>query len=144
MNECDNLLQKIDVRAAIFKNGKILLVQQKNNTWALPGGICNTSETISQNIRKKVSEQTGVDISIKSVISIQTISSCKKSTSQEGICKILLLCTISDNANTPLADMSSFFGFEAFPSLATEYTSEDQLYLCFDALRAQNVTTHID
>ena len=29
---------KLDTRAAIFKEDKILLVQEKNGTWSLPGG----------------------------------------------------------------------------------------------------------
>ena len=29
---------KIDTRAAIFEDGKILLVHEANGTWALPGG----------------------------------------------------------------------------------------------------------
>lgn len=144
MNEHDKQLHKIDVRAAIFKNGKILLTKQGNNRWALPGGVCNTAESISQNIKKMVSEQTGMDVSVKSVISIQTLPPFNSYNAQEGLCKILLLCTISDNTNAPLCEISSFFGFAAFPSLATEYTSEDQLYLCFDALRAQNAAPHID
>lgn len=32
---------KIDTRAAIFKEDKILLVHESNGTWALPGGWCD-------------------------------------------------------------------------------------------------------
>ena len=32
---------KIDTRAAIFKDGKILLVHEANGTWSLPGGWCD-------------------------------------------------------------------------------------------------------
>lgn len=34
---------KIDTRAAIFKDGKILLVHEANGTWALPGGWAASS-----------------------------------------------------------------------------------------------------
>ena len=32
---------KVDTRAAVFQDGKILLVQEQNGTWALPGGWCD-------------------------------------------------------------------------------------------------------
>ena len=37
-NEIGYQTPKIDTRAAIFKDDKILLVQEKNGTWSLPGG----------------------------------------------------------------------------------------------------------
>ncbi len=37
---------KLDTRAAIFKNGKILLVHENNGTWSLPGGWCDVLESV--------------------------------------------------------------------------------------------------
>ena len=34
---------KIDTRAAIFHDGKILLVQESDRRWALPGGWCEVT-----------------------------------------------------------------------------------------------------
>lgn len=36
---------KIDTRAAVFRDGKILLVHENNGTWALPGGWCDVLES---------------------------------------------------------------------------------------------------
>ena len=36
-NESGYQTPKVDTRAAIFKDGKILLVHENNGTWALPG-----------------------------------------------------------------------------------------------------------
>ena len=33
--------RKIDTRAAIFSDGKILMVREKNGKWSLPGGWCD-------------------------------------------------------------------------------------------------------
>ena len=38
-NETGYQTPKIDTRAAIFKDNKILLVHENNGTWSLPGGI---------------------------------------------------------------------------------------------------------
>lgn len=37
-NETGYQAPKLDTRAAVFKDGKILLVHEKNGTWSLPGG----------------------------------------------------------------------------------------------------------
>ena len=37
-NEVGYQTPKIDTRAAIFENNKILLIQESNGKWALPGG----------------------------------------------------------------------------------------------------------
>lgn len=36
-NETGYQTPKVDTRAAVFKEGKILLVHEKNGTWSLPG-----------------------------------------------------------------------------------------------------------
>lgn len=40
-NETGYQTPKLDTRAAVFRDGKILLVHEKNGTWALPGGWCD-------------------------------------------------------------------------------------------------------
>ena len=45
---------KIDTRAAIFKEDKILLVQEKNGTWSLPGGWCDVNVSVMENTIKEV------------------------------------------------------------------------------------------
>lgn len=37
-NETGYQTPKVDTRAAVFSDGKILLVHENNGTWALPGG----------------------------------------------------------------------------------------------------------
>ena len=45
---------KLDTRAAIFKDNKILLVHENNDTWSLPGGWVDVLESIYSNIVKEV------------------------------------------------------------------------------------------
>ena len=37
---------KIDTRAAIFRDGKILLVHENNGTWSLPGGWVDVNVSV--------------------------------------------------------------------------------------------------
>lgn len=46
---------KIDTRAAIFKDGRILLVHERNGLWSLPGGWCELFLSVSENTVKEES-----------------------------------------------------------------------------------------
>lgn len=59
-NETGYPTPKIDTRAAIFKDNKILLVHEKNGTWSLPGGWCDVLESVKSNTEKEVKEETGL------------------------------------------------------------------------------------
>ena len=56
-NETGYQTPKIDTRAVIFKNKKILLVRENNGTWSLPGGWCDVLESIRTNTIKEAKEQ---------------------------------------------------------------------------------------
>lgn len=43
---------KLDSRAAIFKGDKILLVQEKNGRWSLPGGWVDVNISVKENVIK--------------------------------------------------------------------------------------------
>ena len=45
---------KVDTRAAIFRDNKILLVHEKNGTWSLPGGWCEFNMSPAENAVKEV------------------------------------------------------------------------------------------
>ena len=61
---------KIDTRAAIFKDGRILLVHERNGFWSLPGGWCELFLSVSENTVKEVREETGLSAEVDSVIAI--------------------------------------------------------------------------
>ncbi len=53
------------------KHGNILLERRSdNNLWALPGGVMELGESISQTIIREVKEETGLDIAIDYVVGI--------------------------------------------------------------------------
>ena len=60
---------KIDCRAAIFQNDKILLVQEKNGTWSLPGGWVDVNVSV-KNVIKEVKNEAGLDVNTDLVIAV--------------------------------------------------------------------------
>ena len=63
-NETGYQTPKIDTRAAIFQDDKILLVQESNGKWALPGGWCDVDQSVAENTLKEVKEEAGIDDNI--------------------------------------------------------------------------------
>lgn len=61
-NETGYQTPKLDTRAAVFKENKILLTHENNGTWSLPGGWVDVLESIKSNTEKEVKEETGLDV----------------------------------------------------------------------------------
>ena len=59
-NETGYQTPKIDTRAAVFKDGKILLVHEKNGTWSLPGGWCDVLQSVGTMPLKKLKKKRGL------------------------------------------------------------------------------------
>ena len=69
-NEKGYQTPKIETRAAIFKENKILLVQEKGK-WALPGGWVDYNLTVAENTVKEVKEEAGMDVVPLRLIALQ-------------------------------------------------------------------------
>lgn len=70
-NETGYQTPKIDTRAAVFIDGKILLVHENNGTWCLPGGWCGVDQSIASNTEKEVREEAGFTVTAQRLIAVQ-------------------------------------------------------------------------
>lgn len=146
-NEKGYQTPKIDTRAAIFKEDKILLVHENNGTWALPGGWCDVLESVKSNTIKEAKEETGLDVKAVKVISIQDRNKHNKPTYAYGVCKVFVLCEIIggefiDNIETT---ETKYFSLEDLPTnLAEEKTNKEQIEMCFKAYNDKNWQTQFD
>ncbi|MGA9398146.1 MAG: NUDIX hydrolase N-terminal domain-containing protein, partial [Anaerolineaceae bacterium] len=62
---------KVDVRAALFDNNKILLVQERvDQRWSMPGGWADVDEMPSKMIEREVLEESGIVAKAKKVVGI--------------------------------------------------------------------------
>lgn len=129
---------KIDTRAAVFCEGKILLVQENDGRWSLPGGWCDVNVSVGENVRKEVKEESGLDVSVGRVIALQERNRHNPPRYAYGICKIFVECTLlggqfEENIETL---GYGYFAPESLPSLAEEKTTKEQIALCFAAHQA--------
>lgn len=97
-NETGYQTPKLDTRAAIFQNGKILLVKENSGKWSLPGGWVDVNVSVKENTIKEVKEEAGLDVTADKVIAIQDRSKHNLPVYAYGVCKIFVLCTIIGGA----------------------------------------------
>lgn len=127
---------KIDVRAAVFKNNKILLVREKiDGLWTLPGGWADIDLSLKENLIKEVKEEAGADVEAGRVIAILDRKRHNTPPNPYGIYKIFVECKLismdfKENLETSEA---SFFGEKNLPQLSTNRTTEEQIKMCFES-----------
>lgn len=137
---------KLDSRAAVFQEEKILLVQESDGLWALPGGWSDVDITVGENAVKEVKEEAGLDVTVRRVIALQDQHRRNRPMSPYGVCKVLVLCDRTGGSFQPNLETldSRYFSLDELPPLATGKTTEEQIRLCFEAHHAEHWTTLLD
>ena len=138
---------KLDTRAAIFRNNKILLVHENNGTWSLPGGWCDVLESVKSNTEKEVREETGLNVKAVKIISIQDRNKHNKPVYAYGVCKIFVLCEVINGNFVENIETTEirYFSLQDLPhNLAEEKTNKEQIEMCFKAYLNENWQTQFD
>lgn len=145
-NESGYQTPKLSIRAAIFKDKKILLVHEKNDTWALPGGWVDVLESIESNTIKEVKEEAGLDVSANRIIAIQDRNKHNVPPYAYGVCIVFVLCDLiggSFKENSETIE-SGYFSLDSLPKLACEKNTKEQIKMCFEAYYDKNWKTKFD
>ncbi len=146
-NETGYQTPKIDTRAAIFKDNKILLVHENNGTWSLPGGWCDVLESVKSNTIKEVKEEAGLDVKATKIIAIQDRNKHNRPIYAYGICKIFVMCEIIGGEfkeNIETTEMKYFTLDELPENFANEKCTKEQVEMCFRAKDDENWSVQFD
>ena len=146
-NETGYQTPKVDTRAAVFVDGRILLVRENNGTWSLPGGWCDVDQSVASNTVKEVREETGLSVSAEKLIAVQDWRKHNVTNYAYGVVKTFVLCRyiegeFEDNIETTEI---GFFDRDEIPeNLANEKCTEEQILMCFESLNDQTLPTIFD
>lgn len=138
---------KIDVRAVIFKKGKILLIKEGlTNKWALPGGWADINQSLSENVEREAKEEAGLNVKAKKIIAVQDRNRHNEPQFVYTIYKIFVLCDIisgefEENIETT---ESGYFNICELPELDTDKINKEQVEMCFDALNKEYIESIFD
>lgn len=128
---------KLDSRAAIFRDGKVLLVQENDGRWSLPGGWVEVDLSVGENTVKEAKEEAGAEVVPERLIAVQDRARHNQPLYAYGVCKIFVLCKFlggrfEKNSETL---QSRWFGEDELPALAEEKNTAQQIRMCFQASR---------
>ena len=70
-NEIGYQTPKLDTRAAVFKEDRILLVRESDGRWSLPGGWVDAGLSVKENAEKEVLEEAGLTVAARRIIAVQ-------------------------------------------------------------------------
>ena len=145
-NEKGYQTPKLDTRAVIFKDDKILLVKENNGTWSLPGGWVDVLESVASNTVKEAKEETGLDVVPKRIIAIQDRNKHNKPIYAYGICKIFVLCEVIGGKFEKNIETieTNYFSLDELPLLAEAKTNKEQIEMCFKAVNDESWQVQFD
>ena len=146
-NESGYQTPKVDTRAAVFVNGKILLVHENNGTWSLPGGWCDVDQSIASNTEKEVREETGLVVTAEKLIAVQDWRKHNVTNYAYGVLKAFVLCRYESGQFEENIETTgiAFFSREELPDdLAAEKCTREQIQMCFDAYENPDAPTLFD
>ena len=140
---------RIETRAAVIRDGKILLVQEARGKWALPGGWQDYNQTVRENAVKEVLEEAGMTVAPTRLIALHDYHRHNESTVRFPycICKVFVLCEYVSGEFVPNIETldCGFFAPDEIPqALATGKTTREQIDMCFRAADDPNWAVEFD
>jgi ADP-ribose pyrophosphatase YjhB (NUDIX family) len=138
---------KVDVRAAVFQDEKILLVKEKNDKrWSLPGGFCDVGLSPAENIVKEIREESGYLTIPKRLLAVLDMNKHPHPPQPYHYYKLFFHCVIvSGKAKAGIeTNEIAFFHENALPPLSVARNTESQLHTLFEFLRTPNKETIYD
>lgn len=133
---------KVDVRAAIIEDEKILLVQENDGRWSLPGGWADVGLSAAENAVKEAKEEAGANVRPLRLIALQDWQKNNGKGKQHPISvyKIFILCeclggSFEKNIETTA---SCWFKLTELPELSLMKNTPEQIKMCFDASKTDN------
>jgi ADP-ribose pyrophosphatase YjhB (NUDIX family) len=137
---------KIDVRAAVISENRILLVKERGDGWTLPGGWVDPGEAPSEAAVRETKEESGYDVNAVRLMAIYDRDRQAHPPCPFHVYKLIFLCQlVGGSARTSLeTDAVCFFGEEELPALSESRILSPQVKRAFAFTRDPNLPADFD
>ncbi|MDD9781373.1 NUDIX hydrolase [Priestia megaterium] len=128
---------KVDIRAVIFKDNKILMVKENSDgSWALPGGWADIGLTPSEVAVKEVKEESGFDVKAVKLLAVMDMKCHPHPPSPFHIYKMFIQCEIIGGQPMKGLETSAveFFSENKLPPLSIARNTQSQIEMAFKHL----------
>jgi ADP-ribose pyrophosphatase YjhB (NUDIX family) len=128
---------KVDVRAAVFRDDRVLLVRERaDGGWTLPGGWADIGERPAAAALRELREEAGWEARAAKLIAVHDRDRRNFPPHPQHIYKLFFLCELVSDApagpHDDEVDEVAFFGRDALPeTLSTGRTTLHQLEVAF-------------
>jgi ADP-ribose pyrophosphatase YjhB (NUDIX family) len=121
-NDVGYATPKVDVRGAVFSDGRILLVRERSDgKWTLPGGWADVNQTAAECVKREVEEERGLQVCVRKLAAVWDYHRHGHvSRHPFFIYKMFFLCKIVSGEAKAGAETSEvgFFEGDALPDLS--------------------------
>jgi ADP-ribose pyrophosphatase YjhB (NUDIX family) len=126
---------KVDIRGVIFRDEKILMVQEKlDGLWALPGGWADIGFTPREVAVKEVREEAGLEVVPERLLAVFDKKCHSHPPSPVHVYKLFILCKETGgrlHAGMETLD-AKFFRKDDLPDLSIDRNTAEQLNMMFE------------
>lgn len=133
-NETGYPTPKVDVRAFVIRDGRVLLVKEiSDGKWSLPGGWADIGSTPGENAVKEVKEESGLDVRPVRLLAVWDRDRHPHPPHANYIYKIFILCEIVGGELQTSVETSEvgFFALDELPELSDDRVTPWQLQELF-------------
>ncbi len=138
---------KVDVRAAVFDGGRILLVKEPDDgSWSLPGGWADVGETPAEAAVREVREESGYRVRAVRLISAYDRDRQGHPPIPYHVYKLVFMCEILDETPSRAVDAVGvgFFGEHELPDLSLSRVTPAQIKRFFEHHRRPDLPADFD
>ncbi len=121
---------KVDVRGAVVREGRVLLVQERRDQqWCLPGGWADVGDCPSAMVAREVWEESGFTVRPTRVVGVYDANRRGRPLEFFHAYKVVLLCELlgGEPRSSDETMAVEFFDFDALPPLSPNRTEPRQL-----------------
>jgi ADP-ribose pyrophosphatase YjhB (NUDIX family) len=125
---------KVDVRAAAFQAGRILLVREvSDGAWTLPGGWADVNEAPAASAVREVFEESGFEARAVKLAAVYDYRKRNRPHHLDSIYKLFFLCELTGGSARPSIETSevAFFARHELPPLSVGRTTAAQIERMF-------------
>ncbi|MCC6588106.1 MAG: NUDIX hydrolase [Bryobacterales bacterium] len=129
---------KVDVRAAVFQDGRLLLVREaEDGGWTFPGGWADVGQSAAESVEREVREESGYEVKAVKLLACWDRNKHGHPAIPFHAFKLLFLCELVGGAAAVSVETTEvgFFGEDEIPALSLTRTLPEQIRFAFDSLR---------
>lgn len=146
-NETGYQTPKVDIRAVVYQDDKLLFVKEKSDgKWALPGGWADVGYTPTEVAAKEVWEETGYKVDHFRLLAVFDKEKHHSSPSATHVYKIFIGCEIvgGEKQTSIETEAVNFFGEKEIPELSIARNTEGQIREMFTCMKDSNKQSLLD